>query len=108
MEVARASSCRQLSGYVADRTGAHREHDVAIARERPNRRRHLIDVLNEYRLDTSGDTNGACECTTVRCNEWSLACGIDVGEHKCVDRRKHANELLEQIARSRIPVRLKR
>ena len=93
---------------MADRSCPHRNNDVAIVCQRANRRGHLVDVLDEYRLDASGDAHSASQRAAVSGQERRLAGGIDVGEHQCIDSRKYANEVLEQVTCSRVAMRLER
>ena len=69
------------AGDLPDRARAHRDHDVAVARERANRRRQLRDVLDEHRLDLAGDADRAGERAPVGGDDRRFARRIDVGEH---------------------------
>ena len=50
----------------------------------------------------------ARERAAVGGDDRRLARGIDVGQHQRVDGRQHLHEILEQIARARVAVRLER
>ena len=97
----------QLRRHVADRARAHGDDDVAVASA--TRRiavRHVGDVLDEDRLDLAGDAHRARERAAVGGDDRRLARRIDLGEHQRVDGGEHAHEILEQVARARVAVRL--
>ena len=76
-------------------TVAHRLGDVA-------------DLVDEQRLDVAADADRARQRTAVGGDDRRLAGRVDVGQHERVDGRQHAREILEQVARARVAVRLER
>ncbi len=98
---------RERCGHLADRARPHRHDDVAIAGQRANRGRQIRDVFDEHRLHLAGDTNRSGKRAAVRRHDRRFAGRVDVGEHQRVGRRQHFHEILEQVARARVAMRLK-
>ena len=98
----------QLRGHRPDGPCTHRDDDVAIPRDIANGRRDVADGLDEHRLDAPGDANRARQCAAVGGDDRRFAGGVDVGEHQRIRRRQDADEILEQVARARVAMRLER
>ena len=93
----------------ADRARAHRHHDVAVAHDGDG-------ASAASRRSSSTKTGSTLPATrTARASARPSAAtigaspaGIDVGQHQHVDGRQHAHEILEQVARARVAMRLER
>ena len=73
-------------GVAADRTRAHRQHDVAVAGDALERCRQVGDVLDEYRLDPARDAHRAGQRAAIGGDDRRLAGRIDLGQHHRVGR----------------------
>ncbi len=65
-------------------------------------------ALDENGLDLAGHAHRARERAPVRRDDRRFAGRIDVGQHERIDGREHLDEVLEQIARARVAMRLER
>src|SRR5262249_30718774 len=71
-----------------------------------DRLRQLGDVLDEDRLDAAGDAQRPGERAAVGGDDRRLARRVYLGEKQRVGGGQHSYEVLEEIARARVAVRL--
>src|SRR5687768_16213575 len=102
------SRAGQHARHAADRSRAHRQHHVAVARSCAYRRGKLRDRLHEYRLDLALNAHRARQRPAVGGDDRRLARRIDVAEEQRIRGREHLHEILEAVAGSRVAMRLER
>ena len=99
---------RNLVGGRADITGAHQQQQIAIGEQRRQRVTQIARMFDEDGIGLAARAYCARERAAVRVCDRRFSCRIHIGEHEHVDIREHVGEIIEQIARTRVTVRLER
>ncbi len=102
----RAGRLSSRSRHRADRSGAERDDEIARLRESRDRRRHVLEPRDHVEHRSRACRTAAASASIVTPGNRRLAGRIDVGEHDDVGQRERGAEVVEQIARARVPVRL--
>ena len=97
---------RECCRHAADIAGAERQHQIAILDHGFERFRNFLHALEEYRLNLAACADRASQRTTVSAFNRRFACGLDLAEQQCISLREDFAEILEQIARTRVAMRL--
>ena len=90
----------------ADRSGAHRQHQVARRRDARHRRRHVGKRLDDVDAASVGALHFFGQSLDRHARQRVLARRVDVGEHDLVGQRQRRTKLVQQLRGARIPVRL--
>jgi hypothetical protein len=76
---------RQLSRHAADRSGAHGQHHVAVARHGEDLLRHRGDVLDEDRLERPVTRIARTSAAAVGGDDRRLAGRVHLGQQQGID-----------------------
>ncbi len=91
----------------ADRTGAHGEHHVAGLRDAADRVGHRRRCPRRTPARTCPRAHARARATRPSAaSDRRFARGIDLGQQQHVGAGQHLHEILEQVARARVAVRL--
>src|SRR5450755_2134812 len=96
---------------MCDRTnvaGTHGQHHIAIMQDPAKGHRKFGNALDEDRLYSAARTHGTANGPAVGACNWRLARRIYLGYQQHVGVAKDTGEIVKQVARARIPVRLER
>ncbi len=102
----RRQGARQFIGDGADVTGAHRQHHVAVTHDAGQGIRQFVERLEQHGLHATPRADRATERFAVRAGDRGFAGRIHLGDDERVGIRQHLRELVEQVARARVAMRL--
>ena len=93
-------------GDGADRAGAHRHQHVAGLEHGAERFIERLDLFHENGLDLAARAHGAADGAAISGRDRLFACGIDLGDQQRVTAGEHGRDVVEQVARARVAMRL--
>ena len=96
----------QSGGCRPDVAGTQRQQDVAVLQDVTQYRRQCRQVRHEYRVDLSAGADAARQGTAIGTADRRLASGIHLAQQQHVDRGKNLDEVIEQVVRTGIAMRL--
>src|SRR6187455_1025573 len=92
----------------ADGTRAHGHKHIARTEYGTQRLVQSFDLFHEHWLDLAARADGAAYGAPVGGGNRRLAGRVHLGDQQRIARRQHSGEVVEQVARTRVAMRLER
>lgn len=90
-----------------DIAGAHGEHKIVGAQQALQGLCEALDTRHKHRLSLTATTHCATNRSAVCTCDGCFACGVNLAHEQHVSGRKYGREVIEQVTRARIAMRLK-
>ena len=97
----------QVLGHLPQIAGAHGQHHVAVVQHGAQRIGEFIDALDEHRFHQPAAAHRAADRAPVGAGDRRFAGRIHFRDQEHVAFAEHAPEVVQQIARTRVAMRLK-